>query len=265
MALTAEKMIATAEKYAGYSEHDDGGRTPFGVWYAKRVKDKAFEKAAWCDMFLSYCGWEAGGEEGLSTIGLFAYTPHHASWFARNGRWGSTATRGALGFIDWAGSKQIAAIDHVALVLGTDSKGRISTIEGNTADQVAYRKRDRSLFVGFGYPRYGKVPTSKNASVKAPPKASKPATGSTAPKFPLAQTDYFSTAHRNGYTNKKDSDGVRRFQARLKQRGWRIDVDGRFGPQTDRVVRAFQAEKGLVVDGKVGRLTWAAIWNAPIT
>lgn len=264
MTLTAEEMIATVETYEGYSEHDHGGKTKFGIWYGDRRKNSAFDGAAWCDMFLSYCAWEAGGEEGLDIVGEFAYTPHHASWFARNGRWGSTATRGSLGFVDWQGHKQIHGIDHVVLVLGTDSKGRIATIEGNTEDKVAYRKRERNIFVGFGYPKYDKIPSVKGpAKPVAKPKV--PAIGSNAPKFPLPASQFFSVDSHNGYKTNKDRDGVRRFQARLKHRGWRIEADGRFGPRTDRVVRAFQAEKRLEVDGKVGRITWAAIWDAPIT
>lgn len=60
-------------------------------------------------------------------------------------------------------------------------------------------------------------------------------------------------------------DIVRTIQARLKARGWTITVDGDFGPATDRVVRGFQADKSLVVDGIVGKKTWDALWNAPIT
>lgn len=58
---------------------------------------------------------------------------------------------------------------------------------------------------------------------------------------------------------------VRQFQQRLRDRGWKIDVDGLFGPQTEKVVRAFQKDKRLAVDGIVGRNTWKAIWLSPIT
>lgn len=58
---------------------------------------------------------------------------------------------------------------------------------------------------------------------------------------------------------------ARTVQQRLADRGWRIVVDGHFGPASEAVVRAFQAEKGLQVDGIVGPQTWDALWSAPIT
>lgn len=58
---------------------------------------------------------------------------------------------------------------------------------------------------------------------------------------------------------------VRQFQAKLRDRGWTIGVDGNFGPQTESVVRKFQKEKGLVVDGLVGVRTWFSIFNSPVT
>ncbi len=60
-------------------------------------------------------------------------------------------------------------------------------------------------------------------------------------------------------------DDVRAWQQRMADRGWRIAVDGEYGPQSERVCRAFQADKGLEQDGVVGPVTWAAAWTAPIT
>ncbi len=60
-------------------------------------------------------------------------------------------------------------------------------------------------------------------------------------------------------------NAVRQVQQRFSDRGWNIRIDGDFGPQTNGVVRAFQAEKGLTVDGIVGPITWATMWNAPVT
>lgn len=58
---------------------------------------------------------------------------------------------------------------------------------------------------------------------------------------------------------------VRQFQQKLHDRGWRIDVDGVFGPKTEAIVKQFQKEKGLGVDGIVGPRTWNMIWQAPVT
>lgn len=40
------------------------------------------------------------------------------------------------------------------------------------------------------------------------------------------------------------------------------NLDGIFGPETERAVRAFQAENNLSVDGVVGRNTWQALFNS---
>jgi len=52
---------------------------------------------------------------------------------------------------------------------------------------------------------------------------------------------------------------VRTLQHLLRARGHSVTVDGSFGPLTQAAVRAFQQEKGLVVDGVVGQHTWRAL------
>lgn len=49
-------------------------------------------------------------------------------------------------------------------------------------------------------------------------------------------------------------DDVRALQKRLA-----LEIDGLFGPKTDKAVRAFQRKSGLIVDGKVGPYTWAKL------
>lgn len=61
------------------------------------------------------------------------------------------------------------------------------------------------------------------------------------------------------------AEGVRVFQARLAERGWDVVADGWFGRATLKVVRGFQANKNLVVDGVVGPSTWNAMWTEPVT
>ena len=92
----------------------------------------------------------------------------------------------------------------------------------------------------------------------AAPVAPKPSAPSPAP---VSNMPAFSGLQRRGAKN----TAVYQFQAQLKARGWKIEVDGNFGPRTEAIVRQFQAEKGLVVDGLVGEKTWAAIWHSPVT
>jgi peptidoglycan hydrolase-like protein with peptidoglycan-binding domain len=60
-------------------------------------------------------------------------------------------------------------------------------------------------------------------------------------------------------------EDVRTWQAQMARRGWPITVDGVYGPESERICRQFQAEKGLAVDGVVGERTWDAAWAAPVT
>jgi hypothetical protein len=58
---------------------------------------------------------------------------------------------------------------------------------------------------------------------------------------------------------------VTMWQTYMAWRGWPIDVDGMYGPQSEQICRLFQAEKMLTVDGKIGPITWRATHDAPIS
>ena len=96
---------------------------------------------------------------------------------------------------------------------------------------------------------------------KPPTDGPKPAPKPTPPaaKAPALHVDYFGRSH-----NARHKD-VAIWQQRMRDRGWKIDVDSVYGPRSEQVCRQFQREKGLAVDGLVGPKTWAAAWTAPIT
>jgi putative chitinase len=54
-------------------------------------------------------------------------------------------------------------------------------------------------------------------------------------------------------------DAVVQLQQLLTAKGASIAADGKFGPATDRAVRAFQEQHGLQPDGIVGPRTWASL------
>jgi Putative peptidoglycan binding domain len=58
-----------------------------------------------------------------------------------------------------------------------------------------------------------------------------------------------------------DGPRVKAVQRRLREHGFTIKIDSRFGPVTEQVVKAFQKKKGLEIDGRVGPKTWAALWR----
>lgn len=143
---------------------------------------------------------------------------------------------------------------------------------------------------GDGFPGPKTQAALQGASV--PPAASKPAAdagkGVKATPFPLPREKgamfYYGPADgpiesvsgktRNSKVphdvtqdanGKYRSIGLYQWQRQMKDRGWNIDVDGKFGPQTEKVVRQFQKNKGLEVDGKIGPATWKAAWELPVT
>jgi hypothetical protein len=91
------------------------------------------------------------------------------------------------------------------------------------------------------------------------------------PKFPLPRGHWFgsrtSTNPRShsGYEGATDRQALRTWQARMRKRGWKIDVDGLYGPQTRSVAMRFQKSKGLPDTGGIGVRTWDAAWTEPIT
>lgn len=52
---------------------------------------------------------------------------------------------------------------------------------------------------------------------------------------------------------------VRWVQDKLCKAGYKVSIDGSFGPATDRAVRKYQKNKGLEVDGRVGPATRASL------
>lgn len=60
------------------------------------------------------------------------------------------------------------------------------------------------------------------------------------------------------------------WQKRMHDRGWAITVDGWYGPKSQAVCKAFQADSSahawpLAQDGVVGPLTWKASWLRPVS
>lgn len=138
-----------------------GGTTPYGIWWAERMRDTYYRTAPWCAMFTLWCAYQS---YMLKLIPKSASTIEMAKAFQRAGRWSTTPQPGALAFFDWGGAglgAPVGVIDHVGFVEKADGRNYLITIEGNTSDMVARRRRSMGLFVGFGLPDYAAVPPAR--------------------------------------------------------------------------------------------------------
>lgn len=133
--------------------------------------------------------------------------------------------------------------------------------ELRTHGGAGMRVEPHSLFTGSACPgpdlkALASSLNNRAISLTAPPieQTSPPAPAPAIPAYP-------------GVTREptRNSSITRAYQQRLKDRGWRIKVDGDHGPNTTSILRAFQQEKRLGVDGVGGRNTWRALWTAPVT
>lgn len=177
---------------------------------------------------------DTGGYNPRSIIGVTTLS-NHASGTAVDVRW-SNHPLGAVGTFS---SDQVRAIRRILAFMdgvvrwGGDYRGR----------------KDEMHFEIIGSASAVKRVADKIRGVKAPT-SHKPVS----PKY--------RGLLKQGMMN---SAAVKLAQAQLKARGWNITADGDFGQKTDNVVRQFQAQKRLAIDGKIGPKTWVALWSAPIT
>lgn len=119
---------------------------------------------------------------------------------------------------------------------------------------------------GSGFPMGYVLEMAAGHPVSAP---TPPPSSGKAPPFPYPSNHYLgqpsSDPHcHSGYYGGVDRDNVRKWQGQMSHRGWYLNVDGMYGPNSEKVCRQFQSEKGLSVDGLVGPQTWDKTWTSPI-
>ena len=230
--------VAAAEIDQGVTPHGSN-KTKYGAWFGQGSGRAGYlDGQAWCAMFVSWVLAKAGLPlTGAQVPDGFAWCPSGVAWFKRNSRWRSVnqLEPGDVVFFDFTGRGYAV---HVGIVERVNSDGTVSTIEGNTSlandtdgGRVMRRVRQRRHILGAGRPAY------------APP-----APVATIPPWP-------GPLHLVDGGGWMRGEAVVAWQRILGFRGQ--DLDGVFGPYTDRETRSLQRRLGLLADGVVGPITWA--------
>lgn len=158
-------------------------------------------------------------------------------------------------------------LDWVACQFGSPSSNPYTLVPGT---QVTLSMANADISVGRS-DWLDEILAGLPAPVPSPPPPS-------APRWPFGPDDYLGTPRpdshcHSGYYSSVDAHVVGLVQQRLKDRGWTITVDDRYGlnvatlnqGQTPKVIHAFQAEKGIPADFLCGPVTFEKLWTAPVT
>lgn len=183
---------------------------------------------------------DTGGYNPRSIISAYTLS-NHASGTAVDTRWNDHP----IGHRGTFTAEQVRTINKILVVLqgvvrwGGNYRGRPDEMHFEVIGSPAQVKKVADMI------RSGVIGTAK-------PVTSKPSIKD----FPA----YPGKPLERGMENNKH---VATFQAKMKARGWkRMKADGDFGAITEDLVRQFQKEKRLKVDGVVGPKTWKAIFTA---
>jgi putative peptidoglycan binding protein len=230
---SAQSMVAETTKHLGYRETGDND-TKFNRWLGaiKGYGSGGFGYP-WCHSFVSYClAHSDNAGAGPRTAGCVS----GVGWFKQQGRFSGEPHVGDLVYYGANGGT------HVELVVGV-SADSLQTIGGNTSGSVdgktffngdgVYRKKvmRTSRIFGYGHPLY--------SSGAAAPGKGGGTTGSAVKPF----------------TNVRN---IRQQQEAVNSLGRTppLDVDGEWGPETEKGVKWLQKRIGAAeIDGQWGQET----------
>ena len=157
---------------------------------------------------------------------------------------------GDLVMYDWQDGSDYVSIDdtgapdHVGMVVDVNKASKMMRIiEGNkgTSSTCGYRSLQiNGRFIrGFCLPDYAKAAKTYKTSS-------------------YTKIEYCSV-NLPVLTQGATGQTVETLQVMLRALGYKIDLDGSFGPETANALSQFQKGSGLVVDKSCGPLTWTAL------
>ena len=246
-------VVTTAKKYLGCKESDGSHHKIIDLYnshkpLARNVKVKY--TSAWCATFVSSIAIECGLTDIMPTE---CSCGRMIELYQKLGRWEENDAYqpkpGDVIMYDWDDNGRgddTGWPDHVGIVTSVSGTS-FKVIEGNIKNAVGYRdmKVNGKNIRGYCLPDYASKSTDSNTN-----------TTETVNK-PIAHKISRVLKLKSPYMRGNDVAWV---QDTLKGLGYACGkVDGVFGMFTDDAVKVFQKDKGLTVDGDVGKETTAAL------
>lgn len=221
--MTGVEIVNIALNEKGVHETPLGSNiTKYNLWYYGTN-----QAAQWCCIFVS---WVLNSAGCLHLVGgKHSACKNLEAWCLKNNVQRVDIKNAEAGDIVLFDFDNVGEAHHIGFVVKRLSDGTLSTIEGNTSDQVAVRVRSKSIRYIFR-PAYNKI--DKNCGI-----------------------DFARKTLSRGSRN----NTVRLLQLCLSDQLYKIEIDGVFGTETDIAVREYQTLKNLEIDGIVGPNTWNAI------
>lgn len=282
-----EKLVNVALGELGISA--PAGNRQYIAWYNQAVGTSLAPSVSWCAIFVSWCARKAG--VCVEAIPNYASCTQAVGLFKKYGVWKAPGsyvpTPGNLIFFDW--NRDPSASEHTGVVTGVQN-GWVQTVEGNSGAPGAVRRKSYHLnsTLILGYAAWTACGTAAGTdTVRAAQRALNErygggmsvdgiwGTASRAAAVRAVQTEINTVYNRKlavdgsfGPASRAACPTLRRgdtnglvwmLQLLLSVTGGGLTLDQRFGPDTERVVKAFQVKHGLQADGLAGSGTFAAL------
>lgn len=222
------------------------------------------QRVAWCAVWVCWCTVQAYGVEMAKKLlclpakasdNCAAGCRYAMNYFKSKGQFHTSNPQVGDQIFFYSKTKQ--SISHTGLVYRVDST-KVYTVEGNTSGasgvvangggvcQKSYYL-DYDSIVGYGRPQYDMANDTQTAE--------KPTQTPT-----QAQTTASGVMTMDTLRNGSKGTQVKVLQYLLNMNGYNAGtVDGIFGANTLKAVKAYQKDKGLTVDGIAGKNTWKTI------
>lgn len=262
------RLSSRTEFFAHYSLGEELGREDTAAWVREIQRFHMGPQRGWADIGYNFLIDKFGNVfEGRGWLKIGAHCPNH-----------NTSGIGVCFLGD--DDAEVQDISDAARRAFVELKAQADQKTGKNLRVMGHRDGKATKCPGdevydwlqAGMP-LGSIPPPVPPPAAPPAPAPAPTPAPVAPHYPLGRCgahgllsvfgpktgpDHYVSGY---YSHTAD---LQRWQQQMAHRGWRIGVDGKYGPNTAEIARKFQAEKGLGVDGLIGPQTWAAAWLAPM-